>query len=60
MPELTKTMRDMAMEMEKAGLIEDMVEDVFADMDVSAMVPCVSYHRVLTLSSYREKRWRTT
>ena len=33
MPEMMKTMREMAMEMERAGLIEEMMDDAMESLD---------------------------
>jgi len=37
MPELMKTMREMSMEMEKAGLIEEMMDDAMESLDGEEM-----------------------
>jgi hypothetical protein len=72
MPELMKTMREMSMEMEKAGLIEEMMDDAMESLDVSmhleqqlaTICECQwqpgSYTLGVCLSTcaFRERRWR--
>ena len=58
MPEMMKTMREMAMEMERAGLIEEMMDDAMESLDGEDIEDEVCFYLLPLGYTSTERLWR--